>query len=468
MANPSQPLPRATPESLGIVPDGIAEFVRTISVRPGSVHSFMLLRHGKVASEGFWYPYSPERTHLLYSLSKSFTSTAIGLAVHEGLLRLDDQIVKFFPEKLPDTVSENLLTMTVRDLLTMSTGHASEPGRSPDGVRAFLAQPVEYPPGTHFLYNTPATNTLAAILLKVSGKQVTEFLENRLLVPLGIYGLECDLGPDGVQTGGSGMRARTEDIAKFGQLLLQRGTWNGRQLVPADWIDEATREQVSNGDPNEANDWTQGYGYQFWRTRHNFFRGDGAFGQFCIVMPHLDAVLAVTSGVAEMGEILEAAFETLLPAFDNPDRSTGQELNTLLGTLVLPGPSGSPSSCFSRMGGTRTYRLQANEEGIQSLTLRFEPDYCFVSKSGAKSAVAATAGYAHWHLHRDQNEGSERASRFAWQDDRILTIWTWDLSGPYRFQETFRFEENQVHVSGRRYNVGFGQTDFPDLWGTLE
>ena len=178
------------------------------------------------------------------------------------------------------------------------------------------AQPVPHKPGTHFKYNTPATYLQSAIVQKVTGQTVLDFLKPRLFEPLGIDSPKWDTSPEGISLGGYGLYLRTEDIAKFGQLYLQKGQWQGKQLVPAEWIEQATSKQVSNGsDPNR--DWDQGYGFQFWRCRHDAFRGDGKDGQFCLVLPKLDAVIAITANTGDMQAELNVVWDKLLPAFSD-------------------------------------------------------------------------------------------------------------------------------------------------------
>ena len=310
------PLPRSTPEAQGVSSAGIREFIETADRAVDTMHSFMLVRHGQVIAECWWQPESAEKTHVLYSLSKSFTSTAVGLAVAEGKLNIDDPVLKFFAEDAPAKPSDKLKAMRVRDLLTMSTGHQTEPKLTPDEpwVKSFLAHPVEHKPGAHFLYNSAGTYLCSAIVQKQTGQTVLDFLRPRLFEPLGIEGAEWSASPQGVSAGGWGLFLKTEDIAKFGQLYLQKGQWNGRQLVPAAWIEQATAKQVSNGsDP--AKDWDQGYGFQFWRCRHGAYRGDGAFGQFCVVLPELDAVVAITADTKDMQGELNLVWDKLLPAF---------------------------------------------------------------------------------------------------------------------------------------------------------
>ncbi len=312
-------LPRATPESQGISSAAIREFVEAADEQVQSMHSFMLVRHGKVVAEGWWTPEAADKPHILWSLSKSFTSTAVGLAVAEGKLDIDDKVLSFFPEDAPAEPSENLKAMRVRDLLTMSTGHAAEPWATGDEVwtRRFLAQPVPHEPGSTFLYNTPATYMQSAIVQKVTGQTVRDYLMPRLFEPLGIDKPKWDQSPQGVSLGGFGLYLKTEDIAKFGQLVLQKGQWNGKQLVPAEWITLATSKQVENDKaPSGRNpDWRQGYGFQFWQCRHGAFRGDGKDGQFCIVLPEQDAVIAITAKTGNMQQQLDLVWKHLLPAF---------------------------------------------------------------------------------------------------------------------------------------------------------
>ncbi|OYV82345.1 MAG: serine hydrolase, partial [Planctomycetia bacterium 21-64-5] len=297
-------LPRSSPETQGVSSAALLAFVEASDKNIDSLHSFMLVRHGQVVAEGWWSPYEAASGHSLYSLSRSFTATAVGLAIAEGKLGLDDEVLKFFPDDAPPEPSANLKAMRVSDLLRMSTGQQTEPPRPPDQpwTKAFLAHAVPFKPGTHFQYNTSATYMLSAIVQKATGMTLLDYLRPRLFEPLGIEHPTWEASPQGISAGGYGLSIRTEDIARFGQLLLQKGQWQGKQLVPAAWVEAATARQTSNGS-NPASDWDQGYGYQFWRSRHGAYRGDGAFGQYCIVLPEQDAVIAITSGVKDMQSV---------------------------------------------------------------------------------------------------------------------------------------------------------------------
>jgi CubicO group peptidase (beta-lactamase class C family) len=349
------PLPRSTPEAQGVSSAGILAFLEAATQKIDTLHSFMLVRHGHVVAEGWWKPETADTPHVLHSLSKSFTSTAVGLAIGEGRLGLDDPVLGFFPDDAPADPSAHLRSMRVRDLLTMSTGHESEVTFTSETpwVRSFLGHPVPRRPGSHFLYNTPATHMLSAIVQKVSGQTVLEYLRPRLFDPLGIEHPEWGVSPQGITQGGWGLKLRTEDIAKFGLLYAQNGRWNGRQLLPETWVEQATARQVPNGQ-NPDSDWTQGYGYQFWRCRHGAYRGDGAFGQFCIVLPEEDAVIAITADTKDMQGELNVVWETLRPALQGAplpaDAQALARLRETVATLAVPATH-TPGTI--RLPGTR-------------------------------------------------------------------------------------------------------------------
>ena len=331
-------LPRSTPESQGISSSAIQAFVQSADKEIDTLHSFMLVRHGKVVAECWWSPESADKPHILWSLSKSFASTAVGLAAAEGKLDIDDKVMKFFPEDVPEDASCNLKEMRIRDLLTMSTGHDPVPrleGEEVPWTQQFFQKKVPHTPGTVFRYNTAATYMQSAIVQKVTGEKIVDFLQPRLFDPLGIDPPKWDESPQGISIGGYGLYLKTEDIAKFGQLYLQKGKWEGKQLVPENWVKEATSKQVEN-DLNNP-DWHQGYGYQFWQCRHGAYRGDGRAGQFCVVLPKQDAVVVMTADTRNLQGQLDLVWKHLLPAFeDKPlqdDTCAQDQLKKLMSNL---------------------------------------------------------------------------------------------------------------------------------------
>jgi CubicO group peptidase (beta-lactamase class C family) len=215
----------------------------------------------------------------------------------------------------------------------MTCGHDTEPksvGGAPS-VKQFLAHPVPHAPGTHFQYNTMGSYTLSAIVTTVTGKTTLEFLKPRLFEPLGIENPQWAVSPEGNSLGGYGLKLCTEDIAKFGQLYLQKGKWNGKQLIPEKWVEQATSKQVPNDQEGHSKigiDWQQGYGFQFWRCTHNAFRGDGAGGQLCVVIPDKDAVIVFTADTGNFQGEMNAIWDKLYPAFQDkplPDDAAGLE-----------------------------------------------------------------------------------------------------------------------------------------------
>ncbi len=381
--DPSLKLPRSTPEEQGVSSAALLGFVQEADQKVDEMNSFILVRHGHVVAEGWWAPYSAEMPHSLYSLSKSFTSTAVGMAISEGKLSVSDPVLKFFPDEAPADPSKNLSSMRVRDLLRMATGQRAEDiGAFPflsskDLVRAFLEMAVPDKPGTHFIYNTEATYMLSAIVKKVTGQTVLEYLKPRLFEPLGIEGPTWAASEQGIPFGGFGLSIRTEDIARFGQLYLQKGVWNGRRLIPESWVDEATSLQISNGSDPDS-DWDQGYCYQFWRCTHGFYRGDGAFGQYCVVMPQYDAVIAITSGTKDLPRVLKTVWDRVLPAFKDSalpaDPESDRKLSEKLEGLSLPvqeGLKGSPTA--DRVSGKR-YVFPQNKASIESVGFSQDKD----------------------------------------------------------------------------------------------
>ena len=321
-------LPRAkTSKKVAKAMDG---FFQAAADKKMDIHSVMVVKKGRVVYSRWQSQGAEDKPHVLHSVSKTFTATAVGLAIADGKMALTDKVIDYFPDKLPANVSENLKAMTVRDLLTMSCGHDVEPsGRNSqqDWVTNFLAHPVVHEPGTFYLYNSLGTYMLSAIVQQVTGKKVVDYLTPRLFEPLHIDKPRWEESPQGINCGGWGLYLKTEDLAKMGQLLLQKGKWNGKQLIPAEWVTEMSKKQVESINPGtrmeqaaergmnkETSDWMQGYGYQIWRCRPGCFRADGARGQYIIVVPDKNAVIAITSDVGDLQGELNLVWNVILPA----------------------------------------------------------------------------------------------------------------------------------------------------------
>jgi CubicO group peptidase (beta-lactamase class C family) len=463
-------LPRSTPEEQGVSSSAVLAFVDAAD-KIESMNSFMLLRHGHVVAEGWWAPYDAESPHSLYSLSKSFTSTAVGMAISDGKLSLDDEVLKFFPDEAPAEPSANLKAMRVGDLLRMNTGHQTEPARTAkeSWAKSFLAHPVPFKPGTHFLYNTSATYMLSAIVQKATGKTLLDYLKPRLFEPLGIEKPTWESSPQGISAGGYGLSIRTQDIAKFGQLYLQKGKWKGKQLVPESWVEAATARQTSNGS-NPKSDWDQGYGYQFWRCRHGAYRGDGAFGQFCIVLPEQDAVIAITSGVKDMQAVLNLVWDKLAPALKASPLATDEEAQTKL-QKKLKGLTLHPQEGTADAAKVtdKKYEFATNDRKLESITLESD------GKDGAVTLVLRidgaeqriVCGRGAWKKGRGAWASLATqpvASSGAWTEDDTFTAKFCFYETPFIFTARLKFSGDEVRCDVES-NVGFGPVKPAQLVG---
>ncbi len=476
------PLPRTSPEAQGISSPALLDFIDTLDKTITEMHGLVLLRHSLVVAEGWWAPYGSQIPHMLFSLTKSFTSTAIGLAVAEGRLTVDDRVLSFFPEKTPKRVSENLAAMRVRHLLSMSTGHKKDSTeratsqKEGDWVKGFLAAPVEHAPGAPFVYNSVASHVLSAIIEKVTGQSILDYLTPRLFEPLGIQPAYWDRDPRGICTGGWGLMLRTEEIARFGQMYLQKGVWNGKRILPEDWVSEATSKQVENGaDPKS--DWNQGYGYQFWRCQHNSYRGDGAFGQFCLVLPEMDAVLAINSGVPDMQAPLNIVWDKLLPAMHPAalpaDPAAEAALHERLYGLDLPAPAPKPVSPLAAQVSSKTYDMEANESKVKTVRFDFTPQggkFTLRDQGNDRSTEFNYTGYRFGESslfaepHPGVNPERPVAAHAAWVKPDTLRLTLRQCTTPFVFTYDFTFEGNTISTEGR-VNVYFGPTQFPVIKG---
>ncbi len=443
--------PRSTPEEQGVGSAALLDLVEALDTSGSELHSLMVVRHGQVIAEGWWAPYRAELTHQLYSLSKSFTAMAVGLVVAEGKLSLDDRVVSFFGDHLPAEVSDSLAAMRVRDLLTMTTGHAEEPvtlhGLTGSWLRAFFAVPVEKEPGTHFVYNTPATYVLSAIVQQLTGETLFEYLRPRLFEPLGILDASWPSSPEGITIGGFGLSLSTESVARFGQFLLDRGSSGGRQLVPAEWVDAATGRQVPN-DNQDNPDWKQGYGYQFWRSRHGY-RADGAFAQYCLVLPEADAFVVTTAATTDMQEVLDIVWSVVPAALASdvplpPDEDAATRLRDRLQRLELPAPPAQDPMPAAMAG--RTYAVD-DVDGLGLTRLAFGPDGV-TARFGVTGADVAR-GQGEWRVQSSGLGGAydEVAVSGVWRGE-VYELTARFLGTPFRYAFECRFDGDRVTADG--------------------
>jgi CubicO group peptidase (beta-lactamase class C family) len=484
-AQTTAPLPRSTPEHEGISSASVLAFVQAADTGIDAMNSFILVRHGHVVAEGWWGPYAPTTPHILYSLSKSFTSTAVGLAQAEGKLSVDDPVLKFFPDEAPADASANLKAMRVRDLLRMVAGNQTEAAlfgavdssmRSATWVKRFFAHPVPFKPGTHFLYNSPATYMLSAIVQKATGQTVNDYLTPRLYEPLGIAKPNWVSSPEGINAGAYGLSVRTEDIAKLGQVYLQKGVWKGKQIIPAAWVAEATARQTSNGSA-PTSDWDQGYGYQFWQSRHGF-RGDGAFGQYMLILPQYDAVVAITSGVRDMQAVMNLVWDKLLPAMQPhavaENAAAQRALKAKLASLVVRVAPGQPTSPIASKVSGRWYQLPENDRGMRAVSLDFSAAPTLHVRT-ATGESTTPIGLGVWANSKGWTNGMDRllsvtppvsiGASGGWTTDSVFTVKLVAPETPFYSTMQFHFDGDRLLIDSEN-NVSFGARKIPTLIGT--
>jgi CubicO group peptidase (beta-lactamase class C family) len=465
-------LARSTPEEQGISSEGILAFLEAVAASKHEFHSFMLVRRGHVVAEGWWHPYRAQAPHMLYSLSKSFTSTGIGFAVAEKRLSVQDKVISFFPEDLPPEVSATLDELRVKHLLSMSVGHAQDSTGTLWGkenwVKQFLSLPIPHEPGSAFLYDSGATYMLSGIVQKATGMRLLDYLKPRLFEPLGITEMTWETCPRGINTGGWGLKLRTESLAKFGQLYLQKGMWDGKQLLPENWVAEATSFKIQQPSPDlehakQKSDWLQGYCYQFWRCRHNAFRGDGAFGQFTVVMPEQEAVLAITSESSNMQGELDLVWEHLLPAMKQgalpKNRSAHERLEARLRSLELAPPKSQPMHALAERISGKPFKIESNDGSVENVVFTFHRDSCGFKLKDDKGVYTVDCGFGKWKDGETAMPGtppkltqgklpavSKVAAAAAWQDDHSLRmIWRF-YETPHHDTVTCTFGEDNVEI----------------------
>ena len=446
-------LPRSIPGKQGISSIVIQQFLDAVANSGQEFHSLMILRHGNVVAECYWAPYSAEHRQQLYSASKSFTSTAIGFAVSEGYLTVDDPVISFFPDMLPHNVSENLSNLRVKHLLTMSVGHAHDSimalEASPEGVpweKTFLSIPVEFEPGSRFLYNSGASFMLSAIVKRVTGYSAHEYLHPRLYAPLDIADATWTENFEGINMGASHLRMKTENLAKFGQLFLQRGMWNGTRVISEEWVSRASSKQIENGHNDSS--WGFGYGYQFWMNPPGGFRADGAFGQFSMVFPEQDAVVAITSESIDTATTMQMVWDILVPGMNNESLPKAEpalkQLQQQMGELkYIPPQMNTYSPIIEKISG-KEFVLENNPYHAKSVSFAFDEDNTclFTLKEEGKPDIDIKHGIHSWiregnYKPRPHSLFSLRridfdsivAASATWKDEKTLVL-TW------RFIET--------------------------------
>ena len=405
---------RVTPESVGIPSSAIENLLDKLENGVTEMHGLMIMRHDKICAEGWWAPYGPGIRHGLQSLSKTYSATAVGIACTEGILHLDEAIIDIFPEQAPDTQSDFLRRLRVRDVLCMGSGMKTMPEATKDWIRDFLATEIEYEPGTAFMYNSVGSTLLCAMVEARSGETMAEYLKSRLFDKIGIDSNNTmwEYMPDGTSYGGGGFYATTEDNLRLMKLYKDGGRWNGEQILSEDYVKQAISKQINTateaeGNP-EASDNFLGYGFQIWMcSPEDVYRADGAMGQFSIVCPKQDMIISINetaTGAHWAQNTLNVVWEflkeiseneTVVRLADIPNEMAGERLKRRMRHLAIESPEfiqahqykvesrihNVPYQVVSGRFGFETeiensHSGQKNLLGIESFRLQFEQHQC--------------------------------------------------------------------------------------------
>lgn len=423
-------------------------------------NSFMLWQGGAVVAEAWWWPYRADRVHMMHSATKSFLSAGVGLAVEEGLFSLQDKVVGFFPEHLPGVVSDKLAAMTVEDLLTQTCGHAHGTsgalwrGIPTSWIAEFFKIPVVFTPGEAFRYTSATSFMLSAILSKTTGGNAHAYLKPRLLEPLGIEGLRWDVGPENINPGGNGISCKTEDLLKLAVLHMQGGRWNGVQVLPAEWVRQATSPQ--RGNP---------HGYHWWMGPGGSFYAYGVFGQFAVVFPQDEAVLAITSATPPGEETLRSLIWHHFPGVLRSRGGALQMPDALTEPRLLAPLQRRDSARAAQVSGA-VFAAEANEDGISQLAIDFSEDRCLLRITDGRGAHAVHIGLDDWLesdttvsgalLHHGYEPAAMRVVAGGWwrEPDVFETTWQF-VETSFRDRVVLRFDgdaltlERSVNVNSR-------------------
>lgn len=470
-------LSRSRPEAQGVDPRAVLAFLDEVASLGLELHGFMLSRNGHVMAEGWWWPYRPDRPHMLHSATKSFTASGVAIAIAEGRFGLEDKVVSFFPRELPAQVSPHLAAMKVRDLLTMQTGHEKEISGSvwrqikTSWVAEFLKVPVVHTPGTTFVYSSAASFMLSAIVTQTTGEKLRDYMEPRFFKPLGMTDISWDVGPGGINPGGNGLTCRTSDLLKLGMLHAQDGVWNGRRILPPGWVREASTPKVASGE----------YGYQWWIGPGGAYYALGLFTQLSIVFPEHGAVLAVHSAIDGSEKLLPTVWKAFPAAFGKapapPDDAGLATLRDRTGRLRLLPPLVATSSPVSERISGRTFKIAPNKDGVDSVRFTFRDDRCLFALRDERGEHQVEVGLRDWIEGRTSMTGNKLHHQY--QPDSMVVVAGGRWSAPDTFEMTWQFAETAFRdrvacrfqgdrlTVDRSVNVNSAATTRPTLYGEL-
>ena len=487
--------PRVTPEEVGIPSAAINRLLDNLEYGGFTEpHGLMIMRGGKVCMEGWWAPYAPGIRHGLQSHTKTYAATAVGVAYTEGIVKLDERLIDIFPEYAPAEPSENLKKLTVHHVLCMANGMKTMPRPSVNWIRDFINTPVEDEPGTSFMYNSTGSGILGAIVRKKTGLGLFDYLTPRLFDKIGIdaSNLRCSKYADGMEIGGGGMYATTEDNLRLMKLYADGGVWEGERILAEDYVKLATSLQNQSATERAVNppaeDNFVGYGYQIWMCRpEGVYRADGAMGQFTIVVPDRDMIIAITENASGStgGVNPQKVLDHMWLFLDEIPKGEGkpipvadveaQRLQRRLQSLSLKKPAFAPfSPCREKINrkvyditqgnlslvnaGARFMSGAAAPAGITSIGFGFSGDMatiCYEQEGETTEVkVALNGGYA------DNTLGTGVVTRAlvsgAWTAENVFTVtFRWiETTSASTFTFTFDGDDLAVENPGMRFFRG--------------
>ncbi len=472
-------LSRSRAEDEGMSSELVKSFVYHLTSLPEvDVHHLMILRHGKVIGEWHAAPYQADQLHTLYSASKTVTAMAVGLAVDDGLLTVDDKVSKYLRDKMPATLSPALDSLTVRNLLMMAAGREPDltiPEGESDWLTAWFAGDFSGV-GQRFTYDSMCTHALAMIVTRVTGRPVMDYVRERIFTPLHITEADWELAPDSVETAGWGLRLQAESEARLGQLMLQQGNWQGRQLVSQQWMHDMTQRLISTREePAQELSWWQkvvrffrslwhtirswftgyniddyylGYGYQTKAIQHpraeSFFAA-GYGGQVIYVVPKLDMVFVINGRAANYGDELNTIYYSFV------DPMIGKKEPPLKVTdvnLAIEMPQGDGIHPLEERLLDNTIILEDNLLGLKTIEVNRKGDDMLFTMTDHRGPLRAVAGWGEWRFTtsderpiyimecRNQLDGTRRpftsVAAFAWQGDTLALRLDWLDGGDNR------------------------------------
>jgi len=458
---PTQAWKSSAPEQQGIDSAALLKLFDEIQAKQLNIHSIVIARHGLIVTEAYWYPFQSGAKHVLYSCTKSVNSALVGVAIKQGKIdSVTHRVLDFFPDRTIANKDARKQVMTLEHLLTMSSGmdwnETGVPTSSPnnsnrqmiqskDWVQFVLDRPMKEDPGTRFNYNSGGSHLVSAILQKTTGMNELAFAQEYLFKPLGISDVSWTVDPNGIYRGEDGLELTPRDMAKIGYLYLKGGTWDGQQIVPADWVKASSQKHIDTPD-------TKDYGYQWWVQPFGVYNAAGLGSQYIFVLSDLDTVVVFTSGLkAAMFDVPASLVETFIMPATKPqplpeNATAAAALAARLKAIGQPEPKPvpSPPPTVQAVSG-KTYVMENNALGLRGFTLKFQDKEALFRMLGDKALEMPVGLDNVFRTTRIESRG-DVALRGFWQNDKTFVIQQQFLDEADRLEYAFTFDKDTVDV----------------------